>query len=1389
MNQDLDSRILPNGEYREAINLSISRSEGSTVGEFENILGNEKIFQTDSSAVIIGKHVDQTNNRVFIFATDNTASSVYNKNANNYIYEISLSGVYTKKVLVKGAFLNFSQSFPITGTNLIEDLLFFTDNLNQPRKINIDLANPTSAANPTHYTSEDQISVAKYAPCEPLIAIDRIVTKVNGTGFTGVTTIAIDSSAGIKPGDAVFPLNTITVPTGFDNRIYVVAVDPGKTVGTPAGTPNTVTLSSAVTVADNLDLSFTRSTATNKTNELNSNGAIVGAAYITPAPTGINQVYEVNLPASNFEASVIPKIGDIVTLKNPAGTTSYFFEGTTIVSAVATAMTADQCSWELKLSNAVNNTGSAVPAGQVLKLSVNPDYDPLWSQADSDSNFLEDKFIRFSYRFKFEDNEYSLMAPFTQPIYIPKQLGHFGGGTASLTNDMDDAYKSTIVAWFENNVQNILLKIPLPYNTLQNNINNLLINEVDILYKESDALAVKVLSSLNISNLPNPTTTLEFIKWADPVHGITDTYYYPYNYASSKPYKTLPNRDTVRVYDKVPVKALSQEVIGNRVVYGNYIDKHSSPAGLNYSALVKDRDGYSVNTVEYPTHTLKQNRTYQVGFILADRYGRSSNVVLSNYDDVSTDGGSTVYAPYKTYSQQIDGSKVIDWLGDALSVKLDTAIPASPGPGIYNGDATSDDYNPLGWYSYKVVVKQQEQEYYNVYLPGFVDGFPIVNSTEKSKTAFSTLLSDNINKVPRDLNEVGPGDREFSSSENLFIRVNNPSINVKSNALARPYNYPQKFSGWNKQYYPGLLRQNISTISTVRDFEISAIPFVSLAAEGEYGAVTTAATTSTGTTTTTQSFVGSIPWGQSPKTAPFYESDSNPFILQINTAQNGREWKPSPTFPTTPGTVGAVTSDKDAATATVYVSMQPFLTVAETTPFASALELFYESSLQGKVITLNSLINAQYSGIVAIDGAVAADFPESIGNNAIIDSSIIWKDGSGTNITDPALLTSATILSAYRANDVSQSNNVASLFSLSKAPGVVATYQLKTNSYFWFQQTSGADPSSDVYNITFQTTYTPATETFVDETTYTATLTNVSPSFTTPGSCPLALTGIIESTSTIYSFAAVNGSNASSGNSTSELVFSLDSSNTAAVLSGFSITSAGVLTPNTGTLVNLSVWSIIVKVTDANGTGASATCTINFNVGTDPVPETICAGRQGAGTAECGENIEYQFFEFGTVEQVSGSYSGTPFSTAYPPDNIYNAKFRSTFTPKTTGALTQGKMFMKPKLQREITLSDDIFVNYLVQYRATSSSGWSTAELADGSTFGGSTGFETITVTPSGSATVEDNWEFNTPGEYRLIASKLAGPNCGGSTNAGLFSVNFGDAVYGTGTGSSCYSP
>ena len=42
MNKDLDERLVPNGQYRDAQNIQISSSEGSDVGAVENILGNAK---------------------------------------------------------------------------------------------------------------------------------------------------------------------------------------------------------------------------------------------------------------------------------------------------------------------------------------------------------------------------------------------------------------------------------------------------------------------------------------------------------------------------------------------------------------------------------------------------------------------------------------------------------------------------------------------------------------------------------------------------------------------------------------------------------------------------------------------------------------------------------------------------------------------------------------------------------------------------------------------------------------------------------------------------------------------------------------------------------------------------------------------------------------------------------------------------------------------------------------------------------------------------------------------------------------------------------------------------------------------------------------------------
>jgi len=1352
MNQDSDSRILQAGEYREAINLMISRSEGSTVGEFENLLGNTSISLLGSNnEAVIGHYVNEAANKVYLFATDyNNVNGDRNTSGENYIYELDLFAPYTKKVLVTGGFLNFNQSFPITGVNLVEDLLFWTDNLNQPRKINITLANPANAPVPTHYITEDHISVAKYAPCEPIYLIDRVLARFDGA-VNNSANIIVDDATGVEIGDLITPYDAYIDSTPeWSSFIYVIKIDGDNLV-----------LSKAITVADGIKVIFERTTATQKTEINMSNGYSGAVNGAPPSTTSFKIVY----PSTEIEydgnttarySDMLPRLGDFIT-----GPSKTIADNLTVVAAAAN-YNGSGVEWTITTSavHGFVDTDS-------VTISANPNYDSSWK---GDPIFLEDKFIRFSYRFKFEDNEYSLMAPFTQPVFIPKQYSEFGGGQFPEAIDMDNAYKSTIVAWFENNIQNIILKIPMPESTAALNMTNLLITDVDILYKESDANAVKVLDTIDLINFP--TGTLPFMEFYDGIHGTnTNVYYYSYDYNSSKPYKTLPSNQTVRVYDKVPVKALSQEIIGNRIVYGNYIDKHTSPAPLNFSAEIATKKPYYNNITQSPYQTLKQSRTYQVGIILVDRYGRQSDVILSAYDDVAGQQGSTIFSQYNTYSYQVN-NPVIDWVGDALNVQFDTAIGTGTSqgePGIWH--ATT---NPLGWYSYKVVVKQQEQEYYNVYLPGWVNGLPITESKDRNQIAYSILLSDNINKVPRNLSEVGPTDKEYTSSERLYLRVNNPNINNKSSG--RPYGIPQENSPWNKQYYPNALSQKVMSIATVRDMELSGIPFVVSAPEGPYGQIGTIENPSG---TIKPLAIGSIPWGTSPIAQPFYNSDLDPFALKIDTVANSNAWTLTSVIPTVPGPIGATCNTVAAGSApTNTKSMEPCLSVAETKPTFSRLELFYETSLQGKIATLNSLINAQYPGVVSLNNT-SADFVESLAPAGQIGTNIVFKTGDGNSITNNSLFRNAAsqavvpkILSAYRANDINQTTDVSNLFQFVYSTNN-AEYQLKSAAatYFTYTASSEANPSNDVYNITFETVYTPTNPgtdpTYTNTTTYTATLTNVAPTIT---NCSNP-SGITIATTTIKTFTGENGTNAgnTAANKALGLVFDLDPTNAASILNGFTMTSAGVLTANQGTLVDQSTYTIKPRLRDVDGNGLneSPDCSIQFTVGTQHVPQAICYNRQGSAVAGCNQSYE-TFFGVSNTTSSTGTY-GTIDGVVYPSNAIqfYNVRANAA-AGSTTGALTQGVMYIKPELTTDTAGSVTCY--FTVQYREDSNSAWTQAVDTTSAVI------NNITLEASQGVVGTVTKNFSVAGEYRAFTTNVTGEGCGTGTQT--LDIKFSDATY-----------
>jgi hypothetical protein len=149
------------------------------------------------------------------------------------------------------------------------------------------------------------------------------------------------------------------------------------------------------------------------------------------------------------------------------------------------------------------------------------------------------------------------------------------------------------------------------------------------------------------------------------------------------------------VYDNVPIKALAQEVTGNRVVYGNFVQKHTPPKELDYSVVNGNRSVSNNNYCQYPNHSLKQGRNYQVGFVFADRFGRASSVVLSSNDQDPNTAGSTLYVPYKSWDDvqigtpSVIGLSTYEWLGSNLDLTINSntginLTPTADGqPGLY----------------------------------------------------------------------------------------------------------------------------------------------------------------------------------------------------------------------------------------------------------------------------------------------------------------------------------------------------------------------------------------------------------------------------------------------------------------------------------------------------------------------------------------------------------------------------------------------------------------------------------------------------------------------------------------------------------------------------------
>ena len=143
MNKSVDERLIPKGEYIDALNVRLGSTENTEIGAVENSKGNTILTDIEflnlplsAEATTIGVYEDGIKETIYWFVTDDS-------NANSPTGKVDLilsyntnSGATTYHV-VSTSVLNFNKKYLITGVSKIENLLFFTDGINPPRVINI----------------------------------------------------------------------------------------------------------------------------------------------------------------------------------------------------------------------------------------------------------------------------------------------------------------------------------------------------------------------------------------------------------------------------------------------------------------------------------------------------------------------------------------------------------------------------------------------------------------------------------------------------------------------------------------------------------------------------------------------------------------------------------------------------------------------------------------------------------------------------------------------------------------------------------------------------------------------------------------------------------------------------------------------------------------------------------------------------------------------------------------------------------------------------------------------------------------------------------------------------------------------------------------------------
>ena len=668
MNKDLDERIISKGEYRDAKNIQVATSDNDDVGALQTLLGNVKHNAMDNpdghygvpdTATCVGSIAAPDKDKIYYFvsAGDKNNSNTFLDLRKDYILEYDFNKESLKYVFVDIYDVKTTATGSVTGTTFnvsagadvtinktgIRIGMHYTcssQNISLSDNITVTSIRYTSnnwevtlsesvvipdATTTIHFKSKDRVLNFKKDRlitglnilddfifwtdnfCEPKkISIERSILGTGGTeyligggtaGFASATTT--DTSNTFIGDTDYFQTRLVISSQEFASEYNVVTfADKKRAVYVEEKHATVIRISPT----QPLELVMSR-TETPRTQE---DGTINPISELEVNPfnffeesdiTGILPTTGSIFTINTFTTLVDIRVGDVLLFSPNETNTDAANEDDYVIRALVIASPVSD-------PNTLHFEGFVIEI-QELNEAVTSTTTSWYVRIEGKEPLFEYKFPRFSYRYKYQDGEYSTFAPFSQVAFLPDNFSydHENGYNLGMSNQLRGL---TLKGYYAK-------ELAMPHDVV----------EIDLLYKETNSPAVY---------------TVKTIKSIDGNPSWPDLAEYPHNRGSFEVttdmiHAVVPSDQLLRVFDNVPRKALAQEISANRLIYGNYLQNYNTLGDPNLLLSIEGSSLYEQGS-DYALPSVKSMRSYQVGVVFSDKYGRETPVLTSKKSSI-----------------------------------------------------------------------------------------------------------------------------------------------------------------------------------------------------------------------------------------------------------------------------------------------------------------------------------------------------------------------------------------------------------------------------------------------------------------------------------------------------------------------------------------------------------------------------------------------------------------------------------------------------------------------------------------------------------------------------------------------------------------------------------